>query len=121
MRTRAGWLALVITGGLALAPAPLLAQQFGPGVGSTIAEPGGLDIGRESPVIPLPIYHARPETGGFYTAAEFILWRMGRNIAPQQIATRGFVDVDGSVQRDLNGTFLASATVGAPAIFVPGN
>jgi hypothetical protein len=109
---------------LALAPAPVSAQlRVAEGLDLQVspASPpgGGLDIGRENPVVPLPIYHSRPETGGFYTAIEFIMWRMGRNLAPEVIARRGFVDVDGSVQRDLGGTFIAPVGGGAP-IFVAG-
>src|SRR5262245_44315383 len=65
MRTRAGWIALVLTGGLALAPAVGRAQ--------TGNGPGELDVsGREAgPVVPLPIYNSRPEAGGFYTALEW--------------------------------------------------
>lgn len=106
MRTRAGWLALVITGGLALAPSVVRAQ-------------GGLDVGRESPVVPLPIYSSRPESGGFYAALEFVMYRTQRNLGNQVLARRGFIDVDGSVQRDLGGAFVP-APGGGPPIFVPG-
>jgi hypothetical protein len=106
MRTRAGWIALVLTGGLALAPLAVRAQ-------------GGLDIGREDPPIPLPIYSAHPEQGGFYTALEFLMYRQTRDFSSQRVAVRGIVDVDGSVQRDLGGTYIIPAP-GAPPIFIPG-
>ena len=68
MRTRAGLFALVLTGGLAVAPSMALAQ-------------GGLDYGRSSPTVPLPIYSSRPESGGFYAGLEFVMFRMTRNFA----------------------------------------
>lgn len=106
MRTRAGWLALLITGGLTLAPATVRGQ-------------GGLDVGRANPIVPLPIYHNRPEDGGFYAAIQFIMFRQTRELQPQVIARRGFFDVDGSVQRDLGGTFQIPPGGGTP-VFVPG-
>lgn len=95
MRTRAGWIALVLTGGLAWTPATVQAQ-------------GGLDVsGREAqPIIPLPVYSGRPESGGFYAAFEYVMYRQIRHLDEQVIAYRGLVDVDGSVQQDLGGTWL---------------
>src|SRR5262249_14706731 len=108
MRTRAGWIALVLTGGLALAPATVRAQGV-----------GGLDIpGRESePVVPLPIYNNRPEAGGFYSALEFVMFRQTRDFGSQRVAVRGGVDFDGSIQADLGGTFIV---VGGTVQFLPG-
>ena len=110
MRTRAGWIALVLTGGLALAPA----------VGRAQVRNGDLDTpGREQPIVPLPIGNSRPESGGFYGAFQFTMLRQTRTIQQQVIARRGLIDVDGSVQGDLGGTF----TVLPPPIgltFVPG-
>jgi hypothetical protein len=99
--------ALVITGGLAVAPA--MAQA-----------PGGLDMGKAaSPIVPLPLYNSRPESGGFYTALEFVMFRMTRNFQNQVVARRGLIDLDGSVQADLRGTFI-TPIAGPPAVFVPG-
>ena len=108
MRTRAGWIALVLTGGLALAPAAVRAQ-------------GGLDIsGREAaPIIPLPVYNSRPESGGFYAAVGFVMMRQTRELGNQVIARRGLIDLDGSIQQDLGGTWIIPA-IGATPIFVPG-
>jgi hypothetical protein len=106
MRTRAGWIALVLTGGLALAPATLRAQ-------------GELDIpGREeAPTVPLPLSSRRPEDGGFYTALEFAMFRQPREFKSQNLAYRGGVDFDGSIQADLGGSF---QIVGTTVQFVPG-
>src|SRR5262245_15969574 len=110
MRTRASLFALVITGGLAVSQA--VAQQAQP--------TPGLDVGRAaSPIIPLPLYNSRPETGGFYSALEFVMFRMTRNFQPQVVANRGLVDLDGSIQRDLGGTFVVDPVSGA-SVFVPG-
>lgn len=107
MRTRAGWIALVLTGGLALAPAAVRAQ--------------GLDIsGREAePTIPLPVYSSRPEAGGFYAAVGFVMMRQTRELGNQIIARRGLVDMDGSIQQDLGGTWIIPAP-GATPVFIPG-
>src|SRR2546421_10489933 len=107
MRTRACWFALVVTGGLAVGPA--FAQ----------IPTGGLDVGRANPVVPLPIYNARPESGGFYTALEFVMYRMTRNFKQQVIARRGLVDDDGSIQAGLGGTFRIDPITGQ-TVFVPG-
>lgn len=115
MRTRAGWIALVLTGGLALAPALGWAQTIlGSGMNA-----GGLDVGRENPIVPLPISNARPELGGFYTALQFSMVRHSRNLGNQPLAFRGLFDVDGSVQRDLGGQFVIPPGGGAP-VFFPG-
>jgi hypothetical protein len=59
MRTRIGWLALLMTG-IVLAPRSLQAQEV----------PALTD-----PTFPLPLYHDRPEKGGFYVAGPFLYWR----------------------------------------------
>ncbi len=41
--------------------------------------------------------HPRYEQGGFYTILEGLYWRTNRPLASQQVAVRGFVDVDGSI------------------------
>jgi hypothetical protein len=84
MHTRTGCLVLLLTAGIALAP--------GRGWGQEV--PGPADPGWS----PLPLYHDRPETGGFYAAGEFVFWRMTNPIKQQLIAVRGLDDVDGSLQ-----------------------
>ena len=69
MRTRTGWLGVLLGVGMALAPAVAWGQ-------------GGLDYssnGQPDPVWPLPLYHDRPETGGFFAAVEFLYWPRSRN------------------------------------------
>lgn len=77
--------------------------------------PGGqnLDLAQPDPVIPLPLGHPRMDTvGGTYFAMEFIMFRQSNPIKQQTIAVRGFVDVDGAVTGDLNGTVVDSDATG---------
>ncbi len=108
MRTRTGWLALLLTAGVALAPTVVRGQEVPP----------------PDPVFPLPLYHDRPETGGFYAAGEFVFFRMDNPLKHQVIAVRGLLDFDGSITADLNG-ILVEPTNGPPIIVpgqpVPGN
>jgi hypothetical protein len=118
MRTRTGWLAVLFTAGLALAPTTARGQVMtGPEV------PALTD-----PVVPLPLYHDRPERGGFYFAGEFIFFRETNPLKHQLIAVRGFNDTDGQIQQATN--FLRfqqvqqqnmqNAQVGLPAVaFTP--
>src|SRR5437870_13745588 len=51
----------------------------------------------EVPPVPYtgPLSHPRYEQGGFFTSLEGLYWRTNRPLASQQVAVRGFVDVDG--------------------------
>lgn len=109
MRIRSSWLAFVLTAGMAWAPAAAWGQDYTP----------------PDPVIPLPLYHDRPETGGFYTYGDFIYYRLNNPLGHQTIAVRGLLDYDGTITQTLNlfngiigprqpGTFIGSGT---PALF----
>jgi hypothetical protein len=100
MRTRTGWLALLLTAGVALAPTGVRGQEVPPA----------------DPVVPLPLYHDRPERGGFYAAAEFMFFRQDNPLKGQVIAVRGLLDFDGSITRDLNGTLVNPTNGGTPVI-----
>lgn len=113
MRTRTGWLAL-LTVGLALTPTAARAQAPDalPGLppprapifrGQIGGPPLDYDVPREDPINPLPLYHDRPETGGFYVAGEFVFMRQTNPIGNQLIAVRGILDADGSVLAALGG------------------
>ena len=52
---------------------------------------------------PVPLYHDRPETGGFFVASEFIFYRQTNPIGNQTIAVRGLVDADGDLLAALGG------------------
>jgi hypothetical protein len=102
MRTRTGWLALLLTAGVALAPTGVRGQEVPPA----------------DPVIPLPLYHDRPERGGFYFSSEFLYFRQTNPLKHQEIAIRGLLDFDGSISADLNGTLLLPPSM--PPVIVPG-
>jgi hypothetical protein len=102
MRTTTGWLALLLTVGVALAP--------------TCAR--GQDVGPADPEFPLPLYHEHPEQGGFYAAAEFLFWRETNPLKHQIIAVRGILDFDGSITADLNGTLVNNG--GSTPVIIPG-
>jgi hypothetical protein len=105
MRTRTGWLALLLTAGMTLAPNAVWGQRFA----------GGDDVPPEDPPTFLPLYHDRPETGGFFAAGEFLWWQQTNPIKNQAIVLHGFVDVDGSLQNFINvvqGNVNAQATPG---------
>jgi hypothetical protein len=114
MRSKTGLGALLLSAGVSLAPSMALAQSGLKGV----------DLPAD-PIIPIPLYHPRADVvGGVYTAMEFVMYRQTNPIKPQDIAFRGFVDVDGAVTGDLNGTVVNTDT-NVPFIIrgpiVPGN
>ncbi|MBY0526278.1 MAG: hypothetical protein K2R98_22990 [Gemmataceae bacterium] len=128
MRTRTGWLALLLTTGMALAPTMGWAQDPGPAPNfflppSTVrGQIGGVpddhDVPRADPVFPLPLYHDRPENGGFFAAADFLYWRQTNPIGNQIIAIRGLVDADGSIVAALGGP--GAIQVSPIQNFIPG-
>lgn len=83
MRTRSLCLKMMLTAVMALAPTVVVRGQ---------------DYSPPDPVFPLPLYHERPEMGGFYAAGDFILFRQTNPLKEQPIAVRGFVDTFGNVQ-----------------------
>ena len=106
MRTRTSWLALLLSAGLALAPGGARGQDYSP----------------PDPVVPLPLYHDRPETGGLFIAGEFLFFRESNPLKPQTVAYRGLRDFDGSISADINGTTVEPLNGGPPFILPgPGN
>jgi hypothetical protein len=101
MRTRTGWLALLLTAGMALTPAGVRGQETPP----------------EDPEVPLPLGHERMDKGGLFVFADFVIMRMTNPLREQVIATRGFEDVDGSITADVNGTLIQTT---AGPIIQPG-
>jgi hypothetical protein len=104
MRTRTGWLALLLTTGLALAPTGARGQYSG-------------DYSYADPPAPLPLSN-RPDRGGFYAAAEFMFFRETNPLKHQELAVRGLLDFDGSITAALNGVQLNPT--GTSPIIVPG-
>jgi hypothetical protein len=94
----------MLTAAMGLAPTVARSQDYSP----------------PDPVFPLPLFHERPETGGFYTAGSFLLLRQTNPLKEQPIAVRGFVDTFGNVQATER--FLNDAVNGvfSPNPIVPG-
>jgi hypothetical protein len=103
MRTKTGWLALLLTAGVALAPTQVRGQAEYP---------------QPDPVFPLPLFHTHPETGGFFVAGEFLYMRETNPLKHQLIAVRGLLDFDGSITRDLTGQRIDP--VGGSPVIIPG-
>jgi hypothetical protein len=61
------------------------------------------DYTQPDPQVPIPLWHDRPETGGFYAAFEFLFMRQTNPIKNELIARRGLLDFDGSITADLSG------------------
>jgi hypothetical protein len=117
MRTRTGWLAMLLTAGMALAPTTVRAQDtYGPGLrfepspltASSYVARGQLgsptndyDVPIADVAYPLPLYHDHPETGGFFVGSEFMWLRQTNPLKHQLIAVRGLVDNDGTVHAAL--------------------
>ncbi len=116
MRTRTAWLAMLLMTGVALAPTALHAQtptgegtapfevpvyQLNPYTarGQIGSPTNDYDVPRADPAYPLPLFHDRPETGGFFLAAEAMFWRQSNPLRHQLIAVRGLVDNDGSIHQ----------------------
>lgn len=102
MRIRTGWLGWLVTAGVVLAPSGVRGQEVPPA----------------DPVFPLPLYHSRPEKGGFYAAGEFVFFRQDNPLKNQPIAVRGILDFDGSITADLNGVTIEP--LNGPPIIAPG-
>src|SRR5262245_37324005 len=69
----------------------------GPAYGQSLGTGQNLDLAPADPIVPLPLGHARMEsTGGLYTALEFVMYRISGGVKNQQLAIRGFTDVDGA-------------------------
>src|SRR5262249_61489327 len=113
MRAGGGGVGGGLAGGGALrGPRGGWAQSVGGGFDSGS---NGLNISRADPVMPLPLYHERADAvGGFYTAFEFIMFKTSFPLGQQNVAFRGFIDVDGSVIRDINGILLPGGQILVP-------
>jgi hypothetical protein len=111
MRTRALGLIALLTAALALHP------------GATVR---GQDVPPADPVMPFPLYHDRPETGGLYWTGEYVMYRQTNPLEHQPIAFRGFFDVDGSITGHPGGhvgsfePVLFADQAGGPGTYQPG-
>ncbi len=116
--------AAILVGWLATNSANLSAQGLAPG----------------EPNLPLPLYHSRPDTGGFFVSGSYSMYRQTNPLKSQTVAFRGFYAIDGTnlgpqsisngqiVASDLaNGTFVGSMadalnvnSVSGPSTYMPG-
>ncbi len=102
------------------------------------------DLASGEPNLPLPLYHARPDTGGFFMSGSYAMYRQTNPIKSQTVAYRGFYAIDGTnlgpqaivgtgtsstiVASDIpNGTFIGSMadalntqSVSGPSSYMPG-
>ena len=102
------------------------------------------DLASGEPNLPLPLYHARPDTGGFFMSGSYAMYRQTNPIKSQTVAYRGFYAIDGTnlgpqaivgtgtnstiVASDVpNGTFIGSMSdalntqsVSGPSSYMPG-
>ncbi len=119
MRTRSFCLGLVLTAVMGLAPEAARCQDVQLPAPRVVR---GQDYSPPDPVFPLPLYHERPETGGFYAAGNFLMLRQTNPLKEQPIAVRGFVDTFGNVQATQN--FLSEVELGVtgptpvPGLFI---
>jgi hypothetical protein len=111
MRTRAFGLIALLTAALALHPGAAVRGQ---------------EVPPADPVWPFPLYHDRPETGGLYWTAEYVMYRQTNPLEHQPIAVRGFFDVDGSITGHPGGhvgsftPVLFADDAGGPGTYQPG-
>jgi hypothetical protein len=96
MRTRYGWLTGLLTVAVVvgLTPAAGWAQI-------DYTQP-------DHPFSPLPLYHDRPETGGFYAALEFLLLRQRIPLENQVLGVRGYFNGAGAPFPPGQGLFVGS-------------
>jgi len=122
MGTRTGWLALVLTAGVVLAPTEVTAQSEDgdasqAGLRALIVRGQvGDEVPPGDPQIPLPLYSHLGS--GFYAGTEFVFFRQTNPLKAQVIAVRGLLDFDGSITAALNGTTVQPTN--GPPIIIPG-
>jgi len=101
MRTRSGWLVLLLVAGMASAPAAVLGQEF------QYAPP--------DTIWPFPLFSNRPADGGLFVDAEFVYFHQTNPLQHQQIAVRGVQDIFGDIT-GVAGTFIGNRPP-TPALF----
>src|SRR5262249_37948140 len=95
---RAAWLSALL---LAVMPLAVMGQtSTGDATGYAPADPQ----------LPIPLGSTRPEDGGFFTWAEYTMFRQTNPLGNQTIAVRGFYVWDSSIPGFNNGNFIGSRT-----------
>jgi hypothetical protein len=89
--------------------------------------PGAAGYAPADPQIPLPLGSTRPEDGGLFLFGEYVMYHQTNTISSQQVATRGFIAVDGTPFGVTSGTYIGSGAKAldtgqliGPRTYVPG-
>jgi hypothetical protein len=110
MRTRNLWLVGLLTAAMTVVTGASRGQEVPPA----------------DPVFPLPIYHDRPEAGGFYLTSSFVMYRQTNPMGNQPIVLRGFFDADNTFGAGVGHRFGSGRVaqtaddVGGPGTYQPG-
>ena len=113
MRVRTWLLTCLLTAGVVLAPQAVQAQG---------TEDGALPDDDN----PLPIWHNRPQKGGFFTYAEFVMFQQTNPLQHQPIAYQGFMDSTGEITGHIGqwvgdpACVLDAKDCGGPGTYQPG-
>lgn len=92
----------------------------------TFARGQNYEVPPPSTLLPIPLGGPRYEQGGFFFAGEFLFMRQTNPIDRQDIAFRGFMDLDGSISGvpgsyvGSGSTALSTDAVSAPITYQPG-
>ncbi len=90
MRGKTFWRGCLLVIGAALAPGLAFGQDQGGPVSYQGYSPPDFQL-------PIPVGNTQPEQGGLYLFGQYMMLRQTNPIQGQPIATRGFIDEDGSI------------------------
>jgi hypothetical protein len=83
--------------------------------------------GKPEVELPVPIGSTRPEDGGFFVGAEYVMFKQTNPLHNQTIAYDGFIDVDGTIATMGPGFYVGNGTdrlnarqVSGPGTYQPG-
>jgi hypothetical protein len=119
MRTRIGWLVAVALALAPLALAPTVAR-------AQMAQNYNYEVPPSPYLFPGPFGHPRMEEGGFFVGVDGLYWQANNPLRQQLVATRGFVDFDGSILGRGPGATIGGAPaldvdqVSGPGTYTPG-
>lgn len=76
------------------------------------------DLASGEPNLPLPLYHARPDAGGFFISGSYSMYRQTNPLKSQTVAYRGFYAIDGTNlgPQAISGTGTGSTIVATDAL-----
>jgi hypothetical protein len=93
MRGTTIWRGCLLAIGAALAPG----LAFGQDQGGPVSFQGYAPMGDEKSQLPIPVGNTQPDLGGLFLVGQYVMLRQTNPIQGQPIATRGFIDEDGSI------------------------